>query len=145
MATEYRVYVGRFERGGDLPPHWEICIRYSKETGRSQGPVWHLKGSWHGWRVEIIENTFYSKPQAWTGCHFVGTIAANRIPAARQVVEETPIVANDPNWNCQNWVYTALRRLEARGYNIKAPVSFAKLTEDMAEAKRLWDSGEDSD
>lgn len=149
----YRVYVAQYQRGEDsnrntLPYHWQICIRTGKgqgPTGRSSGTVFHIIGSHNGWGYERKDNITYSATQNWAGAHFVGTVPKDRIGDIDQVLRTVPLVPNRMDWNCQNWVFSALKALKQKGYQISCPATQADLTLAMTEAYSQWNAGQDSD
>jgi hypothetical protein len=54
----------------------------------------------------------------------------------RTIIQHTPVVKGDLNWNCQNWVVAALKRLKDAQHNISVEISIGGLQAQFAQVQR---------
>lgn len=93
-------------------------------------------------------------PSTWRGSFDVGFIPTSVFTDEKSLkkfedhLRSVRVVRYDPNWNCQNWVWHSLLKLNAQGYlqDIRRPELFqwdiSGLKGEMLELLELWESGD---
>lgn len=54
---------------------------------------------------------------------FMGRVDVGRVESTQEgefykILDSVPITRGDVNWNCQNWIILALRKLKDNGYDV---------------------------
>ncbi|OBZ66733.1 hypothetical protein A0H81_13192 [Grifola frondosa] len=122
--------------------HWEICIQSGFDKDRCPlGYVYHIVGSTASYGYQKMEGVRYTTSENWRGSFEVGRIKEQDLPAIERNLSQVQILKDDPNWNCQNWVIAALRKLTAQGF-INAHYSMEALQHQMNILNEQWEQGD---
>ncbi|CCM00935.1 uncharacterized protein FIBRA_02982 [Fibroporia radiculosa] len=132
---------GKDAYGNIFPLHWALTIRTSGSDARPIGKIYNAAGNIDTFFYETLSDAPLTNSN-WRGDLKVGNIPADALPAMERILEgEVPVVRNNYNWNCQNWVWSALRRLRQKGFNI-SPTTWDSLVSDMNSLLDAWESGD---
>ncbi|KAG0707084.1 hypothetical protein DFH29DRAFT_1066511 [Suillus ampliporus] len=126
---------GRNERGLYNPLHWAIYI----PTGVGIGNTYHILGNTDTYTLEFRRHQPHANPGAWRGSYKVGRVAAHRLDQFERDLARVPIMRNDPRWNCQDWVWDALRHVRHKGFDISWEIYLGMLQVQMCSLVEAWE------
>ncbi|KAA1469201.1 hypothetical protein DENSPDRAFT_772818 [Dentipellis sp. KUC8613] len=88
--------------------HWALVVLQSRMVGR----IFELRGNSDSFTY-IAEDTrtFERSPDLRGGCQ-VGWVAPDAVEWLTQRIAAIPVVRNDRNWDCQNWMLAVLQLLK---------------------------------
>jgi hypothetical protein len=102
--------------------HWSIVV--ITDTVNLEGVAFEVTGSTTTYEVKQPEEVQLLNSQSYMGRIKVGTVHIDRAfgiedtAAVGTIIQSTPVVRGSLNWNCQNWVVAALKRLRDAQYDI---------------------------
>lgn len=134
--------VSQYERweNKDLPYHWAIMLRFSKDSAW----FYQIRGTPDTFELAPFDlKKGFSKSGTYRGSLKIGQIQAVEREAFEEVIQSVPIHLRRTDWNCQNWVVSALERLQAAGFLSKG-VTFNQqgLLNDLKEVNEKWNKCE---
>ncbi|KAL6306199.1 hypothetical protein BKA93DRAFT_841997 [Sparassis latifolia] len=110
--------------------------------------MYHLKGSTAGYNFEVRENVPITYTSKWRGSLFICNIPEEHLGGIQPTLNDNvKVIWNDDNWNCQNWVLSALRLLQSKyKYDIskRYTESLSSLSLEMKKMEEKWEKGDDS-
>lgn len=131
---------GKDAQGDILPLHWALTIKTAGSLEAPLGNIYNAAGNIDTFYYETIYNVPL-KNANWRGDLPVGIITRDALPLVENLFAWNEVVRRDCNWNCQNWVYTALRELRRASYDIK-PLTLDSLRSQMMDLLDAWESGD---
>ncbi|TBU48385.1 hypothetical protein BD309DRAFT_997666 [Dichomitus squalens] len=140
------LYVTQWWRGKDsegkiLPLHWALTFNTSGSDERPRGNVYNAAGNIDTLRYEA-ERGVPIRHDLWRGSLAVGRIPVESLDQFEKILSQNPVIRHDPEWNCQNWAWTALRELRHQGFAIEYNLTLHKLRMDMFELLEAWENGD---
>ncbi|TFY66896.1 hypothetical protein EVG20_g4197 [Dentipellis fragilis] len=137
-----QLWRGRDSRGHILPLHWEITLCTSGTYRNPKGNVYQLIGGTDSFTFDRQANKSIRASQNWRGTFAVGYIPKHKLRGVEYILSNVPITRHDPAWNCQNWVWEALRKLKILGFEIHADLTWTGLQNEMADLLEAWETGD---
>ncbi|TBU24981.1 hypothetical protein BD311DRAFT_867782 [Dichomitus squalens] len=140
------LHVTQWSRGTDSegktrPLHWALTFKTSGSHLRPIGNAYNVAGNVDTFCYEA-QRDIPLRHDLWRGSLAVGRIPVESIDQFEKILSEIPIVRHDPEWNSQNWVWTALRELRQQGFAIEYNLSFDKLRSHMYGLSEAWENGD---
>jgi hypothetical protein len=119
--------------------HWAIVVITNR--GKLKGVAYQLTGSTETYEIKQPEEIWLLGSRTYMGNIKVGTVYGDyafgvESAALCTIIQHTPLVRGDLNWNCQNWVVAALKRLKDAQHNISGEISIRELQAQFAEVQR---------
>lgn len=101
--------------------HWAIVV--VTDSSKLKGVAFQITGSTNTYEVKQPEEVDLLHLNTYMGSIKVGTVHRDYAfgtegTALGTIVQRTPVVRGNLNWNCQNWVVAALKRLKDAWYHI---------------------------
>lgn len=102
--------------------------------------AFQITGSTNTYEVKQPEEVELLHSNTYMGSVSVGTVHRDYAfgaegTALATIVQRTPVVRENLNWNCQNWVIAALKRLKDAQYDI-SEVSVEELQTQFTQVQR---------
>ncbi|OCH96392.1 hypothetical protein OBBRIDRAFT_718580 [Obba rivulosa] len=149
MAS-YQLFITQYDRGlgsnrRPLPFHMEICLLTGGYGATRIATVYHIVGSTSGYFFQKQEGVHFTSSAHYRGKLPIGVVAASQVTKMEALFGQVEIVNNDPRWNCQNWVFSAVRKLVGYGFPINGFAALADMQAAMGAAWDDWESGATSD
>ncbi|KAI0918034.1 hypothetical protein AcW1_007014 [Taiwanofungus camphoratus] len=146
-GPEVDVYVTQYTRGKNhnhipQPLHWEICVLLDDSDGMPRGNIYHVIGSTAEYGFKKHENLHFTTAGGWRGSLKVGTIPRHALPKVEDLFAQVQVFSNDLQWGCRRWVFAALRKLRAQGYNIRPFWTWDELSNQMNMLLEEWEAGD---
>ena len=132
---------GKDSEGKILPLHWALTFKTSGSDERPVGNIYNAAGNIDTFCYEAQRN-IPIRHDLWRGSLAVGRIPVESLDHFEHILSQNPIVRHDPEWNCQNRVWAALRELRQMGFAIEYNLTWAKLRIDMLELLEAWENGD---
>jgi len=99
--------------------HWAIVV--ITDSSKLKGVAFQITGSTNTYEVKQPEEVKLLHSNTYMGSVRVGTVHKDYAFGAEglaTIVQHTPVVRGNLNWNCQNWVVAALKHLKDAQYSI---------------------------
>lgn len=118
--------------------HWAIVV--ITDSSKLKGVAFQITGSTNTYEVKQPEEVELLHSNTYMGSVSVGTVHRDYAfgaegTALATIVQRTPVVRGNLNWNCQNWVVAALKRLKDAQYDI-SEVSVEELQTQFTQVQR---------
>ncbi|EMD39012.1 hypothetical protein CERSUDRAFT_93051 [Gelatoporia subvermispora B] len=123
----------------------ELCLLTGVHGTTRVGTVFHIVGSTSGFGYQRQDNVHFTSPAQYRGKLFLGSVAASQVAKMESLFRQVEIFNNDARWNCQNWVFAAVRKLVGYGFPVRAFANLGDMQAAMAAAWDDWESGTTSD
>ncbi|KIJ19159.1 hypothetical protein PAXINDRAFT_97186 [Paxillus involutus ATCC 200175] len=120
------------------PLHWAIFVR----TSPGRGNYYQVAGNIDTFTVDARYNVPLQNREAWRGSHVVGYVAPSHLHNLEVHLAQIPVVRHCRDWNCQNWVYDALKRLNFQELYTDVHLSMSRLQTQMCCLLEAWEIGE---
>jgi hypothetical protein len=119
--------------------HWAIVV--ITDRGKLEGVAFQLTGSTNTYEIKQPQEIELLCSTTYMGSIKVGTVHGDyafgaESTALRTIIQHTPVVRGDLNWNCQNWVVAALKRLKDAGHSILVEISIGGLQAQLSQVQR---------
>lgn len=137
-----QLWRGRDSRGQILPLHWEISVQISGTNRDPRGNVYQIIGGTDSFVYDKQPNKGIQASQNWRGTFTVGSIPRRKLVGVERILSSLPITRHNPDWNCQNWVWEALRKLKGLGFDINPNLTWMGLRNEMADLLEAWETGD---
>jgi hypothetical protein len=114
----FPIWVVQYYRG-DLPWHWAVMLRYSYDENEkcTTGLAYHAIGNMDTFRYNGgFVPTELETSADYRGYVEVGTLHEKDLDRFNELMETVPVLRNQDNWNCQNWVMGAIRKMQLEGW-----------------------------
>ena len=114
----FPIWVVQYYRG-ELPWHWAIVLGYSydERLGCTTGLAYHAIGNTDTFRYNGgLEPIELERSADYRGYVQIGTLHENDMDRFNKLMEMVPVHRNQEGWNCQNWVMSAIRKLQNEGW-----------------------------
>ncbi|OBZ79746.1 hypothetical protein A0H81_00694 [Grifola frondosa] len=132
---------GKNSDGSILPLHWAITLRTGGSDNNPIGNRYNAIGNIDTFAYEKETNAIIRNDN-WRGSFDVGSISVDRIPEMESILSQLPIIRQDPNWNCQNWVWSGLRELRWLGFAIRPRLTLKVLQNGLLGLLEDWEVGD---
>jgi hypothetical protein len=114
--------------------HWVIVI--ITDCSKLKGVAFQITGSTNTYKVKQPEEVELLHLNNYMGSVSVGTVHSDyAFGAEGTIVQHTPVVRGNLNWNCRNWVVAALKCLKDAQYGI-SEVSVEELQAQFTQVQR---------
>ncbi|KIJ67987.1 hypothetical protein HYDPIDRAFT_25439 [Hydnomerulius pinastri MD-312] len=124
--------------GRPFPLHWAIFVR----TFPGRGNYYEVVGNTDTFTPTVTHNVPERNPSAWRGTHVVGFVAPSHLHVLERHLGQVPVVRHCREWNCQNWVYDGLKRLNWENLYTDVHLNMARLQTQMCCLLEAWEMGE---
>ncbi|KAH9946771.1 hypothetical protein B0H21DRAFT_741687 [Amylocystis lapponica] len=131
---------GKDANGRIYDLHWALTIQTGGDDDAPIGTIHNAVGNMDTFFYEKTYDAVL-KNNNWRGALVVGNIPQDKIPELEDILAHNPVVRHSYEWNCQNWVHTALRELRMAGFDIK-PITWETIRTQMWALLDDWESGE---
>ncbi|PCH33557.1 hypothetical protein WOLCODRAFT_147648 [Wolfiporia cocos MD-104 SS10] len=131
---------GKDYMGNIMPLHWAITAQTGGTDRIPTGHIYNAAGNIDTFFYEELHDTPLRNAN-WRGTLAVCTIPKDRLPDVERMFARVPVIRQDRNWNCQNWVHAALRELKDHEFDVKV-VSWEGLKRAMNELLEAWENGD---
>ncbi|KAG8212840.1 hypothetical protein J3R82DRAFT_11141 [Butyriboletus roseoflavus] len=118
---------GEYRPRHPLPLHWAIIVRTSPERGNCH----EIVGDIDTYATQDRFDIPLLKGGDWRGNHVIGYVSPARLDDLLNHIALVPVVRHRFGWNCQNWVYEALKGLRDPELYTDASMSFGTLQTQM--------------
>ena len=132
---------GKGAQGDILPLHWALTYKVSGSNERPLGNKYQAAGNIDTFCYEV-ERAVPIKHDGWRGSLTVGRIPEDSLEDFERILSQIPVVRLDPAWNCQNWVWNALRELRHAGFSINHNLTWSGLRTEMFALLEAWELGD---
>ncbi|EPT04239.1 hypothetical protein FOMPIDRAFT_1114313 [Fomitopsis schrenkii] len=131
---------GKDASGKVLPLHWAITLQTAGTDKEPVGNIYNAAGTIDTFYYEVLHDVPLVNAN-WRGDLAVATIRNVDLAKVEKVFSGVPIFRHDFNWNCQNWVWTALREFRQAGFNVKT-LTWESLRTNMDDLLEAWEVGD---
>ncbi|KAH9835646.1 uncharacterized protein C8Q71DRAFT_89583 [Rhodofomes roseus] len=131
---------GKDSTGKVLPLHWAITVKTDGTEGDPTGNIYNAAGNIDTFSYEVIHDVPLTNAN-WRGDLPVATINKEDLPKVEEIFADVPTVRHDYKWNCQNWVWAALRELRSNGFTIRT-LTWDSLRANMDDLLEAWENGD---
>ena len=119
--------------------HWAIVVL--KDLEKLRGIAFQVTGSTNTYEVKRPEEVELLCSTTYMGNVKVGSVCGDYALGAEStapstIIQHTPVVRGDLNWNCQNWVVAALKCLKDAHHNISEEITLGGLQAQFAQVQR---------
>lgn len=119
--------------------HWAIVVITNQEN--MKGIAFQVTGSTNTYEIKQPEEVELLRLTTYMGNIKVGTVYRDYAfgedsTALFAIIQNTPVVRGNRNWNCQNWIVDALKRLKDAQHNISEEISLEGLQAQLSRAQR---------
>jgi hypothetical protein len=106
-----------------------------------KGVAFQVTGSTNTYEVKQPQEIELLCSMTYMGNIKVGTVYGDYAFGAESmalctIIQHTLVVRGDFNWNCQNWVVAALKRLKDAQHNISVEISIGGIQAQFAQVQR---------
>ena len=157
--SRYPIYFCQYATSGDAvgtpktmkPRHIEIVVRTGivRVNGQDKlvGSAFHIQGgAGNSWGYTPQHGVHYEN-LGYCGRHYIGSMPASptALKALEDLLRTIPLQKGDPNWNCQNWVWSAALLMRQEKYQVTLPATYRDLDALMDVAWEKWDTLQETD
>lgn len=129
---------GEYRPGQPLPLHWSIIVRTSAKRGNSH----EIVGDIDSYATQDRFDIPLQYGADWRGSHVVGYVSPARMDDLLNHIALMPVVRGRWSWNCQNWVYEALKGLKDKEMYTDVNMTFGSLQTHMMCLLEAWEVGD---
>lgn len=144
-TNHYVLHVTQSWRGQDslgkiMPLHWAITLQTAGTDTAPVGNIYNAAGNIDTFYYDVSHNVPLVNAN-WRGSLAVATIRKIDLAKVEKVFSRIPTFRHDFNWNCQNWVWTALRELRQAGFPVET-LTWESLHTNMDDLLEAWEVGD---
>ena len=129
---------GEYRPRYPLPLHWAIIVRTSAQRGNCH----EIVGDMETYATQDRFDIPLYKGDDWRGNHVIGYVSPTRLEDLLNHIALVPVVRHRLSWNCQNWVYEALKGLKGPELYTDANMTFETLQTQMWCLLDAWEMGD---
>ena len=129
---------GEYAPNRPLPLHWSIIVRTSAQRGNCH----EIVGDINTYATQDRFGIFLHERGDWRGAHVIGYVSPARLDDLLNHIALVPVIRNRWTWNCQNWVYDALKGLNDDELYTDVNMTFAALQTQMSCLLEAWEVGD---
>jgi len=131
---------GKDSTGKVLPLHWALTIRTAGTGSNPYGNIYNAAGNIDTFYYEVLHDVPLTNAN-WRGDLPVGTIKKEDLSRVEEILSTVPTVRHDFKWNCQNWIWAALRELRYSNISIET-LTWERLRSKMDDLLEAWENGD---
>lgn len=129
---------GEYAPGRPLPLHWAIIVRTSEKRGNRH----EIVGDSETYTTQDRFDVPLYETGDWRGGHVIGYVAPVRLDDLMTHVALVPVVRHRWTWNCQNWVFDALKALHCEDLYTDVNMTLGALQTQMSFLLEAWEVGD---
>lgn len=120
--------------------HWSLAALISKRKAQ----VYEIIGGYTDFSYFTRLEGEYASPEDLRGACQIGDIPADKVDWAGTELEKIPIIHNNPDFDCQNWVLNAISHLRRSGeVTIYPEANEATIRQELKEEDERWEAADD--
>ncbi|KAF9527664.1 hypothetical protein CPB83DRAFT_884077 [Crepidotus variabilis] len=120
--------------------HWSI-IALDSTTGQSR--IFELAGNYDTFAFVPKSIPFSSRKPDYRGGFYVCEIEKEKLEEVEELLQSVPIIKHTPEYDSQNWVVLALRKLQEEGL-VPRDVTENAIREELEKEKERWEIADDT-
>lgn len=131
---------GQDDSGKPLPLHWAITVQTAGTDQAPVGNIYNAAGNIDTFYYEVLHDVPLDNAN-WRGGLTVATIQKEDLVRVEKIFSGVPTFRHDFKWNCQNWVWAALRELRQAGFAVES-LTWESLRTNMNDLLEAWEVGD---